>query len=138
MSKCIQPQLLTIMDDFFNDMYPAKITRGRMTTIPAVNVTEHNNRYEIKLFIPGLDPKEIKIQLVDKTLHISYSHDQDQHTEGNLIREEYSHSSFERSLQLPKDVDATSIKAKSAQGVLSIIVMKTPDVQPKTVEIEIE
>jgi HSP20 family protein len=137
-----KPNLLTIMDDFFNDMRPLTtgVTRAVYSS-PALNVTEFKDRYEIKLFVPDLDPQKVKIELADKILNISYTDEtetKDEAEDGTLIREEYRQFSFSRSLNLPKNVDESSIKAKSSRGTLLITVNKTPETQPKNVQVEME
>jgi HSP20 family protein len=136
-----RPNLLTVVDDFFNDIRPLTNNVSRaIYTAPALNVTEHDDRYEIKLFIPDLDPQKIKIELVEKVLNISYEHEENEKEEesGKLLREEYRHYSFARSVSLPKNVDENSINAKSSKGTLTIIVKKLPETQPKKVDIHIE
>jgi HSP20 family protein len=131
--------LLTIMDSFFDDVRPLVYRQATSLALPALNVREHNDKYEITLTIPGIDSKLIKVQIVDKVLNITYNHDEGStSSDSNLIREEYKHFSFARSVALPKNVDETSIKASSKDGILTISVTKLPEAQPKTVVIEQE
>jgi HSP20 family protein len=129
------------MDTFFDDYSP--VTFVRPSSTPALNVREFDDRYEITLAIAGIDPIKVKVQLANKNLSISYEHDEEQNTEedksknGKLLRQEFSHYSFIRSVTLPKNVDENSVEAESTHGILKVIVQKTPEVQPKSVEIKV-
>lgn len=127
------------MDSFFDDVRPLVYRQATSLAMPALNVREHSDKYEITLTIPGIDSKLIKVQIVDKVLNIIYNHDEGSTvSDSNLIREEYKHYSFARSVALPKNVDESSIKAASKDGILTISVTKLPEAQPKTVVIEQE
>jgi HSP20 family protein len=111
-----------------------------LAALPALNVREYADRYEVSLAAPGIDPQKVKIELKENILTISYEDKKEQaHQEGDLIRQEYSeYINFTRSLSLPKDVDSESIKAKYTRGILHIHITKLPEAQPKTISVEVE
>jgi HSP20 family protein len=132
-------QLINFVDTFFEDYRPAlKVIYP--TTSPSLNVKEMDDKYQISLTIPGLNPKDIKVNLTENVLSINYEHKDEQKKEdkdGKLLREEYRHYSFSRTVSLPKNIDADSIKADSKDGILTINVHKLPESQPKSVDINI-
>ena len=137
--------LLNLVDSIF-DSYPYN-TMSRVTgnaTLPAINVKEYAKNYKISLTAAGIDPKEIKIQVQDNLLTISYSHDQNKETngieseDGKTISTEYKHYSFSRSVSLPKNVNAEAISAESKNGILHITIDKLPETQPKTIEVKVK
>ena len=134
--------LLSLIDQFFDDNVRAMTySLGRpLATLPALNVKEYADRYEVSLAAPGIDPQKVKIELKEKILTISYEDKKEQaHQEGDLIRQEYSeYINFTRSLSLPKDVDSESVKAKYTRGILHIHITKLPEAQPKTISVEVE
>ena len=134
--------LLSLIDQFFDDNVRAMTySLGRpLAALPALNVKEYADRYEVSLAAPGIDPQKVKIELKENILTISYEDKKEQaHQEGDLIRQEYSeYINFTRSLSLPKDVDSESIKAKYTRGILHIHVTKLPEAQPKTISVEVE
>jgi len=134
--------LLSLIDQFFDDNVRAMTySLGRpLAALPALNVREYADRYEVSLAAPGIDPQKVKIELKENILTISYEDKKEQaHQEGDLIRQEYSeYINFTRSLSLPKDVDSESIKAKYTRGILHIHVTKLPEAQPKTISVEVE
>ena len=134
--------LLSLIDQFFDDNVRAMTySLGRpLAALPALNVREYADRYEVSLAAPGIDPQKVKIELKENILTISYEDKKEQsHQEGDLIRQEYSeYINFTRSLSLPKDVDSESIKAKYTRGILHIHITKLPEAQPKTISVEVE
>jgi len=134
--------LLSLIDQFFDDNVRAMTySLGRpLAALPALNVKEYADRYEVNLAAPGIDPQKVKIELKENILTISYEDKKEQaHQEGDLIRQEYSeYINFTRSLSLPKDVDSESIKAKYTRGILHIHITKLPEAQPKTISVEVE
>jgi|YNPBryunderm2012_1023409.scaffolds.fasta_scaffold13205_2 HSP20 family protein len=134
--------LLSLIDQFFDDNVRAMTySLGRpLAALPALNVKEYADRYEVSLAAPGIDPQKVKIELKENILTISYEDKKEQaHQEGDLIRQEYSeYINFTRSLSLPKDVDSESIKAKYTRGILHIHITKLPEAQPKTISVEVE
>jgi len=134
--------LLSLIDQFFDDnVRPIAYSFGRpLATLPALNVKEYSDRYEVHLSVPGIDPQKVKIELKDNILTVSYEDKREEtKQDGDFIRQEYSeYISFTRSLSLPKDVDSESIKAKYNRGILQIHITKLPEAQPKTISVEVE
>ncbi|NJL96439.1 Hsp20/alpha crystallin family protein [Candidatus Gracilibacteria bacterium] len=133
--------LSTYIDNFFDDgvFYPSLGSR-RTPNLPAINIEEFDDKYSIKVTTPGLDPKDIKVEVQDNNLNISYEHNQEdvEREKGKVIREEYSHYSFSRSISLPKNVDQDSIKATSKKGILCLSIDKLPETKPRQIDIEEE
>jgi HSP20 family molecular chaperone IbpA len=67
--------LANYMDNFFDDMTmsPSYLSR-RTTAMPALNIREFDEMYEISLTVPGLKEDDIKLEVIDNTLKISYEH----------------------------------------------------------------
>lgn len=132
--------LSNYFDNFFDEFRPITSQVGRwVSTSPALNIKEFKDRYEISLAVPGIDTSKIKVELNEQILTISYTHEEEQEKEEtDYLRYEYKASSFSRSVALPKHVDTDSIKAGSAKGVLTVIVNKSPESQPKTIEIKVD
>ncbi|GAB4147546.1 MAG: hypothetical protein OHK0017_09370 [Patescibacteria group bacterium] len=136
--------LIHYLDSVFEDslgLRPLMTATRAMSSVPALNIQEYNDRFEISLSIPGIDPAEVKVELADQVLTITYSHEdknEESSSAGKLIRQEYDFYSFSRSIRLPKNVDESSVKAKSSRGILTITIQKLPESQPKKVDIEID
>lgn len=114
----------SIFDDFFNDDFFGNFNRSAQST-PAVNVTEHNDKFTIEVAAPGLDKKDINIKLEKDVLTISSEKEEkNEEKNSNCMRREFSYTSFSRSFALPENVVADKIKASHTNGILNIEIPK--------------
>ncbi|HVX28823.1 MAG TPA: Hsp20/alpha crystallin family protein [Parafilimonas sp.] len=134
----------TLFDDFFNrDFFNWGLSNfsDTNTTIPAVNIKETSDSYEVEVAAPGMSKKDFKVQLEGNVLTIS-SEKVSEREEGNDVKymsREFSYQSFSRTFNLQKDVvDIDKIQAKYYDGVLHLTIPKMEHVkqkQPKLIEI---
>ncbi len=134
----------TLFDDFFNrDFFNWGLSNfsDTNTTIPAVNIKETSDSYEVEVAAPGMSKKDFKVQLEGNVLTIS-SEKVSEREEGNDVKymsREFSYQSFSRTFNLQKDVvDIDKIQAKYYDGVLHLIIPKMEHVkqkEPKLIEI---
>jgi HSP20 family protein len=103
------------------------------TTVPAVNIKESTENFEVEVAAPGMDKKDFKIQLENNTLTISSQkeHSEEKQEEG-YSRKEFSYQSFHRSFILPKDVvDEDAIAARYENGLLHLTIPKKEEAKQK-------
>lgn len=137
-------QMPSVFDRFFeNDMFvwSNRNYSNTNTTLPAVNIKEDEDGFEIEMSAPGLDKKDFKIELNNSVLSISSEKKAENETkEGQqFIRREFSYQSFSRSFNLPESVEGEKIKAKYENGILSVSIPKKEEAKPKPVkQIEIK
>ena len=108
------------------------------TAYPKVNVYEYDDKVGVVAEIPGLDKKDLSVEVEDGVLTISG----DKHglfdDEGaKVIRRELKHSSFKRSFELGELLDGDNIKASFKDGLLSIEIPKTEPELPKVTSVKI-
>ena len=108
--------------------------------IPAVNVKENKEAFELEVAAPGLQKQDFKLNVEDNLLTISYEKQTstEQNNEDTKIhRQEFSTRSFKRSFTLDEKIDAGKIVAKYENGILSISLPKKEEVKitPKAIEI---
>ena len=104
------------------------------TTIPAVNIKETKDGFEVEMAAPGMKKNDFRIELENNLLTISSeSNNQNVENDGDRYsRREYSYQSFQRSFTLPRDVvDSEKIKAKYEDGVLKLMIPKREEAKPK-------
>ena len=99
---------------------------------PKVNVYEYDDKIGIVAEIPGLDKKNVTVDVEDDILTISG----DKHgiTEGDgakCITRELKQSSFKRSFNLGEHLDGTNVSANFKDGMLSIAIPKKEPEKPK-------
>lgn len=103
------------------------------TTIPAVNIKETNDDFQIEVAAPGMAKKDFKINLENNQLTISSERKaEDQQEADNYSRKEFSYQSFQRTFNLADNlIDGDKISAKYCDGVLCIMLPKREEVKPK-------
>ena len=126
-----------LFDDFFNrDLFNWNNSNfsGTNTTIPAVNIKETPENYEVEVAAPGMTKNDFKIELDGNTLTISSEKsDEREDKEGeNYSRKEFSYQSFQRTFTLPKEVvDIDKIQAKYENGLLHLLIPKKEEEKQK-------
>lgn len=110
------------------------------TTIPAVNVNETDDKYEIEVASPGMKKEDFNVKVENNQLTISSEHkDEKKDTKKSYSRREFSYQSFQRSFTLPEGHIVTDkISAKYNDGILHVELPKREEVKPQPAkEIEI-
>jgi HSP20 family protein len=104
------------------------------TTVPAVNVKETADSFEVEMAAPGMKKEDFKVELNNNVLTISSEQKQEHEEKENerFTRKEFSYQSFQRSFQLSREaVDADNIQAKYENGVLHLVIPKREEVKQK-------
>lgn len=103
--------------------------------VPAVNVKETDDNYELELAVPGMSKKDFKVEFENDVITISSEmkeNKEDGNKNGNYHRQEFSYQGFRRSFSLPENtVDGDKIKASYENGVLKVEIPKKEEVKPK-------
>ena len=130
-------QMPVLFDDFFNrDIF----NWGNLnfsdtdTTIPAVNIKETPESYEVEVAAPGMTKDDFKVELDGNSLTISSEKrsENQQKDEERYFRREFSYESFQRTFTLQKDVvDIDKIEAKYEHGLLRLLIPKKEEAKQK-------
>ncbi len=120
----IGERMPTVFDDFFkpwNEWFDNGNLWGRTMNIPAVNITENKDNYQVSLAVPGMKKDDFKIDVDGNMLTISSEQEESkEEKDKKFTRKEYSYSSFSRSFTLPEEINKEKIEAKYEEGVLKI------------------
>ncbi len=105
--------------------------------MPKVEVKENGKSYSVAVELPGLDEKDVKVEIENDVLTISGEKKVEQ-TDDKTHYSERSYGSFTRAFTLPADADRNGITAQFAKGVLTLEIAKTanPPAQVKQVAIK--
>ncbi len=104
------------------------------TTLPAVNVKETEDSFEIEVAAPGMKKEDFKVNIENHVLTISSEKNEERKEEekGRFTRREFSYQSFQRSFSIPENVvDGEKISARYCEGILCITLPKKEEVKPK-------
>ncbi len=132
----LQREIDRLFDDF-NKGWP---TLGGLATtdlLPSMDVTETDKVIEITAELPGLEEKDVEINVADNVLTIrgeKKAEKEEKDKDYRLVERTYG--SFARTLALPEGVDPDMIKASIAKGVLTVTVPKPAPAEVKKVEVK--
>ena len=104
---------------------------------PKVNVYEYDDKIGIVAEIPGLDKKNVSVEVEDQVLTISGDKHGFKDDGGKCITRELKQSSFKRSFDLREHLDGDNVEASFKDGMLSISIPKKEPEQPKKHSIKI-
>lgn len=122
-----------IMDEFFSD---AVATR-RNSFAPSIDISETEKQYVIDVEVPGMNKKDINLNVENNTLTISGERKFEKEEDNKQYHRVESHyGSFTRSFSLPENADYDSIDASYKNGILTITVDKSEKSLKKQIEIK--
>ncbi|MCK9916551.1 Hsp20/alpha crystallin family protein [Microbacteriaceae bacterium K1510] len=132
----LQREIDRLFDDFSRG-FPSFSGESAAKLLPNMDVTETDKEIEITAELPGLEEKDVQINVADNLLTIrGEKKAEKEEKDKNYRLVERSYGSFERSLQLPEGVNADAIKATIAKGVLKVTVPKPAPAQAKKIEVK--
>lgn len=117
------------MDEFMEEDDPLFKHSGK---IPATNILEKEESYELEIAAPGLKKENFKVSVESNRLFVLG--EINRLDDKKYYSQEFGHSALERSFNLPSDSDQKSISSCYNEGVLYIVIPKTNS-QPSTEEI---
>jgi HSP20 family protein len=132
----LRERMNRLFDDswFRTDGYGDDVAMGMWS--PAVDMFEKDDHLVIKAELPGMEKKDINLDLKDGvlTLRGERKHE-NQVQDENFYRREMSYGKFVRTFSLPSDVDPEKIKAEFQNGLLTIEVPKPEQHKPKQITV---
>lgn len=103
--------------------------------LPAVDITETADAWELAAELPGIAPEQVKIAVEGRSL--VFSGEKLPTVEGMASRRERVFGSFRRSFTLPETAETEAISAAYTHGVLTIRVPKAAKAQPREIPVQI-
>ncbi len=106
---------------------------------PAIDIVEKDNGFEVTAELPGIDAKDIELQLSDGVLTIKgeKTEEKEEKTRDRYVSER-RYGSFRRALQVPDSVDADKIEASYKSGLLTVTLPKSAEAKDKQKTIPIK
>lgn len=135
------PRTTSFFDDAFDDVFNAPFFRGASEISMKTDITEKDGNYLLDIELPGCQKEDIKMELDDGYLTVMASRNtnkEEKDDQGNVIRQERTSGTFQRSFYVGDDVSETDIKASYNNGELKVIVPKREAKLPEKKYISIE
>jgi len=103
-----------------------------------IDVIEKENEFLVKANIAGFDPDNIDITYTNNTLTIKgeVKEEKESKEEGRYHLHERRYGSFCRSISMPGMIDTNKIEAETENGILTLLLPKTEEAQPKRIEVK--
>jgi HSP20 family protein len=105
--------------------------------LPAAEGRLEDGNYIIQFALPGVDPKEVEVSLMDNSLTIKGERKANHESAGkDYFVREVMYGAFQRSVMLPEGVDAAQVEAKYANGMLEVRVPAPRAATPRMIEVK--
>ncbi|HKL89953.1 Hsp20/alpha crystallin family protein [Muricauda sp. NFXS6] len=121
----------SLMNDFVSpDWFGG--TEKWNTSVPAVNIKDNTEGFELELAVPGMKKDDFTVEVDNDVLTISSEiKTENEEKNDNYTRKEFSYASFKRAFTLPETVDGSKIDAKYEDGILKLTLPKKQEALPK-------
>lgn len=118
--------------------FPTEFFGGVNGEFGAVDVTEKNGKFAVKIDLPGVEESDIDLQVSDHRLTVRATREREQDDETNGYHHvERVFGSFARSIEMPDEVDPNTAHATFRDGVLEVVLDKSPTAIERTRKIAI-
>lgn len=116
-------------EPFFHSFF----NKGNQLNLPALNIKEAENNYEVEMAIPGMKREDISIEMTNNLITVTgEKKEEKEEKEQKYHRKEFSYDSFSRSIAIPEHVDTDRIEASFTDGVLKLHIPKKAQKQSET------
>jgi HSP20 family protein len=137
----LQDRIDRLFEDSFGRLRGSSGTEALEGSVwsPAVDIVETDSEVVLRADLPGVEPKDVDIQVQNGTLTLKGERKFESDTkEDNYRRIERVYGSFVRSFALPQTVDPESVGAEYRNGVLEVKLPKRPEAKPKQIKIAVK
>jgi HSP20 family protein len=103
---------------------------------PAAEGRLEDGTYVIQFALPGVDPKEVEVSVMDNVLTVKGERKANHDPTGqNYFVREVTYGAFQRRMALPEGVDAARVEAKYTNGMLEVRVPAPRAATPRMIEV---
>ena len=137
--RSFQRQMDRLFDEFSRELHWPRFEHEADMAMPLVDVAETDDGLTVTAELPGLDEKDIEVDLTNNVLTLKgeKKSEKDEKKADYHFRER-SYGSFSRSVAVPFDVDPDKVKAAFSKGVLTISLPRPPEAKRKTKKIAVK
>ena len=132
----LQRQLNRLFDDAINS--EGMDSFGNLANFPAAEITEQDNAFYLKLEVPGMEAKDLDVQVMADRVAISGERKSETKSEeNNTTRSEFRYGKFQRLIPLPARIQNTNVTAEYKDGILNLTLPKSEEERNKVVKVNI-
>lgn len=121
--------------DPFRELAP--LTAMDRSFMPAFEIKETKEGYLFKADLPGVKETDLEVTVTGNRLTVKGKRDEEKKQETDTyFCYERNYGSFTRTFTLPDGCDGTKAHADLKDGVMTLLVPKTPEAQPRKIEVK--
>ena len=106
--------------------------------VPSAEISETEEAIHLKLEIPGIEAKELDVQVTKDQVAISGERKTETKTEENgYTRSEFRYGKFQRVIPLPRKVNNEAVEAEYKDGILCLVIPKAEEERNKVVKVNV-
>lgn len=126
-----------LFDNFDQGFSLVPEARAQQTWVPSLNISEREKEIRITTELPGMDEKDIEVSLNHGVLTLKGEKKvEEEDNKENYYRMERSYGSFQRSVELPVEVQEDKVNASFKKGVLTVTLPKIEKPLPKKIQVK--
>ncbi|BAY15795.1 heat shock protein Hsp20 [Anabaenopsis circularis NIES-21] len=124
---------------FADEMLPSTLLERSLTKVPAAELHESEEAIHLKLELPGIEAKDLDVQVTEKAVYISGERKSETKTEGKgVTKSEFHYGKFQRLIPLPTRIQNTNVTADYKDGILTLTLPKAEEEKKKVVKLNLE
>lgn len=136
LNKSLRPSSFDEFDSFFNNFFSPTVYNEVAQYEPKCDIEETDKEFLVSLDIPGMNKKDIEVEVKDHQLRISGERKREnKESKEGYTRYERSYGTFQRVFSLPTNVDSENVVASYKDGELNITIPKAVKAKSQSVEI---
>ncbi|BAY11522.1 Hsp20/alpha crystallin family protein [Calothrix sp. NIES-2098] len=134
--NAIQRQLNSLFED---TRVPSTVFEKGLVRVPAAELQETEDAIHLKLELPGLDAKDLDIQVTEKAVSVKAERKTENKTEEKgVTKTEFYYGKFQRVIPLPAPIQNDKVQADYKDGILNLTLPKTEQAKNKVVKVNLE
>lgn len=103
--------------------------------VPSATLSERPEEYEMKIVVPGVGKGDADLHIEGRTLTLK-THAKHQNPAGfKQVASEFENVNYAISAEIPERADPSTLTARIENGILTVLIKKRPEIQPKKIEI---
>lgn len=128
------------MDRMFGRLMPISNGDGKksLTFMPSAEMDETDQEIHLKFELPGLDPKDLEIEVSEDAVFIRGERKTEIEAESEgTVRSEFHYGKFERVIPMSSPIKTENVQAEYSNGVLNLTLPKSEEGMKKSVKVEV-
>jgi HSP20 family protein len=123
---------------FEENMLPSTLVETSFAKIPAAELQETEDALQLKLELPGIEAKDLDVQVTEKAVYVSGERKSETKTEAKgVTKSEFHYGKFQRLIPLPTRIQNTNVNADYKDGILILTLPKAEAEKKKVVKVNL-